>query len=299
MRIYPLMRYKYWYVAVLGAVTVFAFLAIFVLGLKLGIEFNGGVSVEVKLAQPATTADVRQIMDDVGVNGAGVQSVGSDSFVITAQEMTDAQFEQALAKLQTAYGAQKSATGIERIGPTFGKETAQRALIAILVSILVMIIYIGWRFDLKFALPAIVALIHDVGLTLGVYAITSRLVTTATVAAVLTILGYSVNDTIIVFDRIRENTLFMKKESYSHMVDLSIRQTLARSINTSLTTLLPIAAILLFGGATLKDFAFALFIGIASGTYSSIFVASPLLVIWKEREAKYRKRLVAGSSSTQ
>jgi len=132
-----------------------------------------------------------------------------------------------------------------------------------------------------------------VALTLGVYAVTGRLVTTATVAAVLTVLGYSVNDTIIVFDRIRENTHYMKKESYGSMVDLSIRQTIVRSLNTAITTLIPLAVILLFGGPTLNDFAFALVIGIASGAYSSVFIASPLLTIWKEREPKYRKRAAA------
>jgi SecD/SecF fusion protein len=195
--------------------------------------------------------------------------------------------------LTTKFAASPSSVGIERIGPSFGQETAQRTLIAILVAIIVIIGYLSFRFEYKFAIPAIIALAHDVALTLAVYAFTGRLVTTATVAALLTILGYSVNDTIIVFDRIRENTHYMKKESFSSMVDLSIRQTVVRSLNTAITMLIPLAAILLFGGPTLKDFAFALVIGVASGAYSSIFIASPLLVIWKEREPKYRKRAAA------
>ena len=136
------------------------------------------------------------------------------------------------------------------------------------------------------------------GLTLGIYAASNRLVTTATVAAILTILGYSVHDTIIVFDRMRENTLLMKKETYGDMVDLSISQTMIRSINTTIALLLPLLAILIFGGPTLKDFAFALTIGVLTGTYSSFFVASPLVVLWKEREPRYRKRLaVAGADA--
>ncbi len=296
MTVYPLMRYKLYFAAVLGAVTVFAFVAVFVLGLNFGIEFEGGVRAEIKLNEAASASDVRRTVADAGVADSVIQPAGEGVFVITAAEMTDAQFDQIVAALNTEFGAEKTATGIERVGPSFGAETGQKALIAILVSIAVIIIYISWRFEYKFAFPAIVALVHDVGLTLGVYAATGRLVTTATVAALLTILGYSVNDTIIVFDRIRENTLYMKKESYGSMVDLSIRQTLARSLNTALTTLLPIGAILLFGGATLKDFAFALFIGIASGGYSSMFVASPLLVLWKEREPRYRKRALAERS---
>lgn len=293
MTVYPFMRYKLYSVAILGAVTVFTFVAVVVFGLNLGIEFKGGVRTEVRLQKPADAADVRKVITEVGVKQPVVQPVGDNAFVITAAEITDAQFNRLIGALNAEFGAEKAAAGIERIGPSFGAETGRRALIAILVSIAVMIIYITWRFEYKFAFPAIVALAHDVGLTLGVYAVTGRLVTTATVAALLTILGYSVNDTIIVFDRIRENTLFMKKESYGAMVDLSIRQTLARSLNTALTTLLPIGAILLFGGSTLKDFAFALFIGIASGGYSSIFVASPLLTLWKEREPRYRKRAAA------
>ncbi len=293
MKVFPLMKYRRWSIGALGAVTVFVLLAIFVIGLNRGIEFNGGVRTEVKLAKAATTSQVGEAFTGAGVQEPVVQTAGGDIFVITAAAMTDQQFAEAEQTLTTKFAASPSGVGLERIGPSFGQETAQRALIAILVSIIVMIGYLSWRFEYKFALPAIVALTHDVALTLGVYAITGRLVTTATVAAVLTVLGYSVNDTIIVFDRIRENTHYMKKESYGSMVDLSIRQTIVRSLNTAITTLIPLAAILLFGGPTLNDFAFALVIGIASGAYSSVFIASPLLVIWKEREPKYRKRAAA------
>lgn len=293
MKVFPLMKYRRWAVGALGAVTIFAFLAVFAIGIHRGIEFNGGVRTEVKLTKPATTSEVAAAFTGAGVQDPVVQTGGGDTFVITAASMTDQQFAQAEKTLTTKFAASPSTVGIERIGPSFGQETTQRAMIAILVSIIVMIGYLSWRFEYKFAIPAIIALAHDVGLTLGVYAFTGRLVTTATVAAVLTILGYSVNDTIIVFDRVRENTHYMKKESYGSMVDLSIRQTVVRSLNTAITTLIPLAVILLFGGPTLKDFAFALVIGIASGAYSSIFIASPLLVIWKHREPTYRKRAAA------
>lgn len=296
MKIYPFMRYKFWMLGVLGIVTVFAVLAIFVVGLRLGIDFQGGVRAEIKLTQSATSQEVRQAFLAAGIKDPIVQASAGNFFMVTAQEMTDEQFEQALQNL-SGLGAQRSAAGLERIGPSFGRETANKAMLAVGISIVIMILYIAWRFDIKFALPAIASLIHDVGLTLGIYAVTGRLVTTATVAAILTILGYSINDTIIVFDRIRENQGYMKNETYSHMVDRSIRQVLVRSINTSLTTLFPLLAILIFGGETLKDFAFALFIGIASGTYSSIFVAAPLLVIWKEREPKYRRRLTVAKEA--
>lgn len=295
MRIYPFMRYKMLYVGIMSAVTVLAILAILVLGLSYGIDFQGGVRAEIRLTANSTTDQVRDALTTAGVQDPVVQFSGNNTYTVTAQEMSDEQFEAAINAM-ASLGAAQSATGLERVGPSFGKETANRALLAVGIAIILMIAYIAWRFDFKFALPAIASLVHDVGLTLGVYAITGKLVTAATVAAALTILGYSINDTIIVFDRIRENQHFMKTETYSEMVDRSVSQTLARSINTSLTTLLPLLSILLFGGETLKDFAFALFIGIASGTYSSIFVASPLLVLWKEREPRYRKRLAAAKS---
>jgi SecD/SecF fusion protein len=293
MKVFPIMKYRRWAAATLGAVTVFLLLAVFVVGLHRGIEFNGGVRTEVKLAKAATTNQVGAAFTGAGVKDPVVQTAGGDTFVITAASMTDKQFTEAQQTLTTKFAASPSNVGIERIGPSFGQETAQRTLIAILVAVIVMIGYLSFRFEYKFAIPAIIALVHDVALTLAVYAFTGRLVTTATVAALLTILGYSVNDTIIVFDRIRENTHYMKKESYASMVDLSIRQTIVRSLNTAITMLIPLAAILLFGGPTLKDFAFALVIGVASGAYSSIFIASPLLVLWKEREPTYRKRAAA------
>jgi preprotein translocase SecF subunit len=295
MTVYPLMRYRWWFICALGAVTAFALIMVFVVGLNYGIDFKGGVRVEIKLTQPTQVNDVRAAFSGAGVAGPVVQSLGSDSFLVTAESMTDAQFKAALETLKP-FGAQESATGMEIIGPSFGKELEQKVLLAILIDFLVLIAYISWRFQFKFAIPAIIALFHDVGLILGLYAVTGRIVTAATVAAVLTILGYSMHDTIIVFDRIRENQALLTREKYSYIVDLSIRQTLARSINTSVTAMLPIAAILLFGGVTLKDFAFALTIGIFTGTYSSFFVASPLLTLWKEREPAYRKRALESAS---
>ena len=149
-----------------------------------------------------------------------------------------------------------------------------------------IVAYLTFRFEFKYALPTIVALFHDVIITVGVYSLTGRVVTAATVAAVLTVLGYSLYDTIIVFDRVRENTPLLRKNSFAQIVNVSIWETLTRSLNTSLITLFPIATLLLFGGSTLKDFAFALLIGIAAGAYSSIFIAAPLLSVWKGHESR-------------
>ena len=167
---------------------------------------------------------------------------------------------------------------------------AKSAIIAIIASLLVISIYIALRFEWKYAIPVLIALMHDLLITSGVYALTGREVTTATVAALLTILGYSLYDTIIVFDRVRENVPRMPRAAFSQIVNRSMSEVLTRSLATSFCTLLPVLSLLLFGGSTLKDFAFALLVGIASGAYSSIFIASPVLTHWKEREGIYRNR---------
>jgi SecD/SecF fusion protein len=163
-------------------------------------------------------------------------------------------------------------------------------VIAIIASLLVISAYIALRFEWKYAVPVLIALMHDLLITAGVYSLTGREVTTATVAALLTILGYSLYDTIIVFDRVRENVPRMPRAAFSQIVNRSMSEVVTRSLATSFCTLLPVIALLLFGGETLKDFAFALMIGIASGAYSSIFIASPVLTHWKEREPGYRQR---------
>jgi len=298
-KIYPFMRYRWWFLGTLGAVTVFAVITIFAVGLDFGIDFKGGTRLVVGLEQEASVDEVRSLVNEQGVKEPVVQEVtgasGTHGFMITFRADTpEAEQEQAkavLAALDSEFGTKEGATSQEQVQGSFSQSTTNRAFIACAIAIIAIIAYLTFRFEFKFAIPAIVALLHDVGLTLGIYAASNRLVTTATVAAILTILGYSVHDTIIVFDRIRENTLLMKKETYGEMVDLSIRQTLVRSINTTVALLLPLLAILIFGGPTLKDFALALTIGVLTGTYSSFFVASPLVVLWKSREPRYRKRM--------
>ena len=173
---------------------------------------------------------------------------------------------------------------------SFGRQIAKSAILAIIVSLLLIVGYISIRFQWQFAVPAIVALMHDILITVGIYALLGREVTTATVAAVLTVLGYSIYDTIIIFDRIRENIPLMKRGSFRQITNVSLWETIPRSLATTFITLLPIASLLIFGGATLNDFAFALLIGIASGAYSSIFVAAPLLDWIKEREPELARR---------
>ena len=178
---------------------------------------------------------------------------------------------------------------LETVGATFGRQVVSSSLKAVALALILILIYVTFRFQWKFAIGAIGAEIHDLLIVVGVYSLTGREVTTATIAAVLTILGYSLYDTVIIYDRIRENEPRFGRIPYGDMVNLSIWETLTRSINTSLITLLPVVCLLLFGGGTLQDFAFALLVGILSGAYSSIFVASPILTLLKEREPQYRK----------
>ena len=266
--------------------------AILINGLTFGIEFQGGTLFEVKFAKPVTVAEVRQAVAPAGLDDAVIQLAGSKKSVFirtsTLGQSRQGEVRKALKK--------KGATdfNIQRVGASWGKRLTQGTLIALFVALAVVLGFIAIRFEVKMGVAAVVALSHDVMIAIGMYALVSREVTTSTVAAFLTILGYSIYDTIVIFDRIRENTGGIKKETYSAMVNDSVNQSLRRSINTSLTSIIPVASLLVFGGETLKDFAFALLIGLASGTYSSIFIASPFLAMLKEGEPRYtalRKKL--------
>jgi SecD/SecF fusion protein len=190
--------------------------------------------------------------------------------------------------LADAVGA--TAFGAKNVSESFGRQIAKSALLAIVVSLLLIVAYISFRFQWKYSVGALVALAHDVVITVGVYALTGREVTTATVAAVLTVLGYSIYDTIIIFDRIRENLPLMRRASVRVIGNVSLWEVLPRSLATTFITLLPVASLYFFGGDTLKDFAFALLVGIGSGAYSSIFVAAPLYAALKEREPDFARR---------
>jgi SecD/SecF fusion protein len=183
---------------------------------------------------------------------------------------------------------------VKNVSASFSEQILRGAVLAIIVSLALIVIYVTLRFEFKFSLPVLVALVHDILITLGLYSLTGREMTSATVAAILTILGYSIYDTIIIFDRVRENIPLMRRSSFAAIANQSLWETIRRSLATSFITLLPIASLLLFGGDTLKDFAFALLVGITSGAYSTIFIAAPLLVVLKEREPEYAKRKEAG-----
>ena len=200
--------------------------------------------------------------------------------------------DQLRAALARAAGISPNQINEEDVGPTWGSTISRKMIIGLIVFVILVTMYISVRFEVKMAAGALVALAHDLIITAGVYALVGREVTPETVIAILTILGYSLYDTVVIFDKVKENTessAMVARDTYSGVVNSSLNQTLMRSVNTSLVVLLPIGALLLFGGQTLKDFAFALFIGVASGTYSSIFVAAPILALLKEREPRFQQ----------
>jgi len=200
--------------------------------------------------------------------------------------------DQLRAELAGAAGISPNEINEQDVGPTFGSTISRKMLVGLIVFLVLVTLYITARFEWKMAIGALVALAHDLIITAGVYALVGREVTPETVIAILTILGYSLYDTVVIFDKVKENTeslASVARDTYSGVVNMSLNQTLMRSVNTSLVVLLPIGSLLLFGGQTLKDFAFALFVGVASGTYSSIFVAAPILALFKEREPRYQQ----------
>ena len=285
---------RLWF-AISGVVIAISIGALAVKGLNLGIDFKGGTQVTFTTPQPTSLSSVRTQTQKYGqepvVQGRG-KTYGSDdykSFQLRLGTLNSAQTSSLKSDMETNFGTK--AIQIQTVSASFGRQIARSAIIAILFSLLLIILYIAIRFDFKFAVPVIVALLHDIVITVGVYALLGREVSNSTVAAVLTVLGYSIYDTIIIFDRIRENVPLMRRAPFATIANVSLWETIRRSLATTFITLLPIVSLLIFGGATLKDFAFALMVGIISGAYSSIFIAAPLLTTWKEREPEYARRV--------
>ncbi len=289
-----------WFFSLSGCILMIGALAIGGKGLNLGIDFTSGTRIQTAFVKHVNENQVQSAVAEAGYPSAEVQgftnkSIGGQGYQISLKKLKPEEVVKVKEALDKKFGSGPQSPGTKNfsntsIGPTFGQTVAKSAIIAIIASLLVISAYIALRFEWKYAVPVLIALMHDLLITSGVYALTGREVTTSTVAALLTILGYSMYDTIIVFDRVRENVPRMPRAAFSQIVNRSMSEVLTRSLATSFCTLLPVTAILLFGGSTLKDFAFAMLVGIASGAYSSIFIASPVLTHWKEREGVYRNR---------
>jgi SecD/SecF fusion protein len=284
-----------WFFSISGLILLVGALSLATNQLNFGIDFESGTRVKVALEKPTDEEGVRNALGQIGVSGEEIQRVsdpvfGENVFQIQTSQLTPSTVKDAERELQSKFGIVENGFDSTSVGPTFGQQVASSALKALIFSLLVICGYVALRFDPKFAVPVLIAIFHDILITAGVYSLTGKEVSSGTVAAFLTILGYSIYDTIIVFDRIRENVPRMPRAAFSQIVNRSMSEVLTRSLATSFSTLLAVTSLLIFGGATLQDFAFAMLVGIASGTYSSIFIASPVLTAWKEREPGFVRR---------
>ncbi|MDP8949868.1 MAG: protein translocase subunit SecF [Actinomycetota bacterium] len=272
--------WKMWF-AISGVLLLASVVAIASGRLNLGIDFQGGAQFTAADAErQLSVGEVRGALPNDVARDSAVQTLGEDGYEVRTPVLGEEETRRVRDSLSEALGAEVSVTSVS---PAFGGQLRDQALQAVAAALLIIVAFISFRFEFAFALAAMVAVVHDVLMTVGFYAIVGREVNLVTVVAVLTVLGYSLYDTIIIFDRIRENTptVGYNRRRFDETIDTSIRQVVRRSIYTSLSTLIPITALLIFGEATLSDFAFALLVGIIAGTYSSIFVASPVLSLYK------------------
>lgn len=258
--------------------------SLFLQGLNLGIDFTGGSLLDLKFNQSTSIEQVRNVLADYGLEGSSIQKSGETDFLIRSRELTEDENSEVVRSLNDKLGG-VTLLRSERVGPVIGKELIYKALMALGVASVLMVIYITWRFEFKQGIAAVIALLHDGLVVLGVFSLFRLEVDTAFVAAVLTILGYSINDTIVIFDRIRENMLNkVKGEVLEDIINKSLWQTMARSINTVLTVIFVLVAFLVLGGGTTRNLVLALLVGVSSGAYSSICNASPLWYDFKKAE---------------
>jgi preprotein translocase subunit SecF len=278
---------RLWF-SISGVLIVISIVALFAPGLNLGIDFTGGALLEYPNAEGVSAAQIKTQLAELGHDDAVVQLVEGD-LVSVRTETLGADRREVLVALAGQAGIELGDISVQDIGPKWGQQISAKALQGLLIFLVLVSVYIAFRFEWKMAVAALAALFHDIIITAGVYALTGFEVTPETVIAILTILGYSLYDTVVIFDKVKENTeslSLVARETYAGAVNVSLNQVLMRSLNTSIVVLLPVGALMLFGGETLQSFAFALFVGLVLGAYSSVFIASPVLAVLKEREPK-------------
>ena len=251
-------------------------------GLHYGIDFEGGTLIQMKFTDNTTAAELRTLLTDESLGKAEIQGSGENEFMVRVKIMGEGNETIDLIKEQLN-SKEFEVRRVEKVGPKIGKELRQSAILAILGALFMILLYISIRFEFRFAVGAVAALFHDVIITLGLFSVFDFVITMPVIAAFLTIVGYSLNDTIVVYDRIRENRYSIKNKTLTEIINISINQSLSRTIITSITTFLVVLVLVLFGGEVLFGFSIAMLIGIIVGTYSSAFVASPILIWWEEK----------------
>jgi len=279
---------KYWYI-LSGALLLVAVVSLCVQGLNWGIDFTGGVMFDLHFDKPVTTSQLRSALSPLGLGESDITLDQKDASVAMVRtRVIDEETRVKVIAAMTEKVGKLTSEEVHLVSPSIARDLINLAFLAVGIAFVGMLLYITYRFEFKAAVTAIAALFHDAIITVGLFSITQMPVTSTFVAAILTILGYSINDTIVIFDRVRENLKFRKKEGLYEVVNTAITQTLTRWTNTTVTTLLAIASVYVFGGRTTRDFALALIVGVACGAYSSVFVASPLWFDWKLREERRR-----------
>lgn len=283
-KIHPLyfniVKKRYWWFAISLLVIIPGIIALFMQGLNLGIDFKGGTMLDVTFKKAVTQTAITDTMKSVGLDGPVQLSNGNTSALIRTEALEEAKRNELLTALQTRVGDyDKTTLKEDKVGPAMGQELTRNAFMALTIAMGLMIAYISFRFQFVFAISAIIALLHDVLVVVGLFSLFKWQIDASFVAAILTIFGYSINDTVIIFDRIRENEAKMRRgDSYEDMVDKSVWQTMRRSVNTVVTVLIALFSVYILGGESTKVFSLAMIIGVFSGAYSSIFNASQILV---------------------
>nr|WP_321502996.1 protein translocase subunit SecF [uncultured Dethiosulfovibrio sp.] len=276
---FNLMGYRRQAMAVSAILILISLGSLLTKGLNLGIDFTGGNLVQIEFQTPVKVGDVRDVLAKTGQESAVIQAYSDRGVIIRLKAEEEGVRQRAVEALRSKYETLQ-VLRFEKVGPVVGQQLRQEAFIALGLALLGILAYITVRFQFRFAAASVVALLHDTIITLGVFSLTGREISVTFIAAILTIVGYSLNDTIVVLDRVRENWKHLRSWGIDDTMNVSINQTLSRTINTSLTTFLPVLAFYIWGGPVLSNFSFALMVGILVGTYSSIYVASSILDEW-------------------
>ncbi len=282
---FPFMKYRRLWIGISVLFIVLSFGMLLTKGLNLSVDFTGGLVFQVKFAQKAEVSDVRASLDKIGQGQATIQKYDNGNFLIRLQAPDESVRQQVTDRLNGDFNGMQILQ-IDKVGPVVGGELRRQALIALALALVGILLYMAFRFRFRFGVAAVLALFHDTTIMLGIYSLTGKEISVTFIAAVLTIVGYSLNDTIVVMDRIRENWKNVRNYGVIEVINSSINETLTRTINTALTTLLPVIAMLVFGGEVIANFAFAFLIGIIFGTYSSIYVAGGIVAEWYTRSPR-------------
>ena len=296
-------RRRLWF-SIAGVLIVLSIGSIAIKGLNFGIDFEGGSTITLTTPQPVQLDEIRSEAAAIGQADASILGRGEPaanggytSFTYRSETLEPAEQIRLTQGLERAFDAE--ASGVRTVSGSFSEQIARGAILALLVSFLLISLYVWFRFEWRFAVPILRTIVNDGLIALGVYSISGREVSAATVAAFLTIIGYSIYDTIIIFDRVRENLLLMRRSAISHIVNVSLWETIPRSLATTFIVLLPVSALFFFGGETLKDFAFAILIGISISAFSTIFIAAPFLAVLKEREPEFARRIATAGAAEE